>query len=327
MSNIQSSADSLNLRGLKLEPLNEGNFEFDKELQDLLAAAYGLKQSQASLAMSTCNTPTPITTSDPSSYWYHTPTPSPTFASQKEQPEQFAWPTPPSDCTADFGSPFETILTHASTMPSAIDPSFFAIKTDHDLHFPYSSSRLARSPSPACFSEDGSQIPLTPPPSPFHSEFRRVLSPLDIDTTLDADYPSSPISTTSTISSPYPATPVTPGLSSLPFSSSLESSPLIGSDGKKQKKRVWYCKLPGCTKTYGTGAGLRWHLKHFHKQQSKRAVNKKPLAFRCDECDKAYSTMAGLRYHRKTVAHMEVVSGTVSMLPAGLTSGLALAAA
>ncbi|KAJ3041948.1 hypothetical protein HDV00_008457 [Rhizophlyctis rosea] len=325
------SAESLDLNALKLES-DDYAFEFDKELQDLLTTAYGLKETPATPTLTTSASPASTTSVAPAPFlsWYHTPTPSPTYVSQHQQLEHFTWPSPISDNSVETcPSPFQDSVTSDgcfSPLPSAIDPSVFSEHSRNytqngSHHYPHS-FQFARSPSPASFSEDGSHGPLTPPPSPFHAEFRRPgVPPLDLHVIDEEDYPSSPLSTSSTISSPYPATPVTPTLP-LPFStSSTISKSHTSADGKKQKKRVWYCKLPGCTKQYGTGAGLRWHLKHFHKQQSKRAVNKKPLAFRCEECDKAYSTMAGLRYHRKTVAHMEVI-GRVQMMPSGPGSGL-----
>ncbi|KAJ3189262.1 hypothetical protein HDU85_002890 [Gaertneriomyces sp. JEL0708] len=75
--------------------------------------------------------------------------------------------------------------------------------------------------------------------------------------------------------------------------------------------RIWRCFIPDCPKTYGTGAGLRYHLRHFHKmttiprQPPVRVARVKPDFYPCPKCGKQYGTAAGLRYHKKTFVHAE----------------------
>ena len=70
-------------------------------------------------------------------------------------------------------------------------------------------------------------------------------------------------------------------------------------------RRVYACTIPDCPKTYGTGAGLRYHLKTWHKTISPRVARQlqKPANYRCTKCAKCYSSAAGLRYHNKNTVH------------------------
>ncbi|KAJ3217935.1 Cyclic nucleotide-binding domain-containing protein 2 [Clydaea vesicula] len=84
---------------------------------------------------------------------------------------------------------------------------------------------------------------------------------------------------------------ITPQLSGLEIPHAAESA----------NSRVWTCFIPDCNKTpYTTGAGLRYHMKHFHKSNMSIRVRpkekkKKPTSWNC--CGKVYSTSAGYRYH------------------------------
>jgi len=69
-----------------------------------------------------------------------------------------------------------------------------------------------------------------------------------------------------------------------------------------QGPRIYRCRQsPTCTKAYGTGAGLRYHLRHFHKltviprQPPVRIARIKPDFYECLRCGKRYGTAAGLR--------------------------------
>jgi len=70
--------------------------------------------------------------------------------------------------------------------------------------------------------------------------------------------------------------------------------------------KTWVCFIPSCGKVYSTGAGLRYHMSHFHKckipirvQPKQRKA--KQTEWSCDTCSKKYTTHAGFRYHMKTI--------------------------
>lgn len=68
--------------------------------------------------------------------------------------------------------------------------------------------------------------------------------------------------------------------------------------------RSFPCTMPNCHKVYGSGAGLRYHLKHVHRTITDRAakIKAKPKIVSCPKCPgKTFSTKAGLRYHENTV--------------------------
>ncbi|KAI8825779.1 uncharacterized protein EV422DRAFT_140599 [Fimicolochytrium jonesii] len=108
------------------------------------------------------------------------------------------------------------------------------------------------------------------------------------------------------ISSPIPKTSVP--TSQLP----------VAKQGTPTGPRIYRCFVKDCTKTYGTGAGLRYHLRNFHKMASiprqppVRVARTKPDFYACPKCPKQYSTAAGLRYHKKTFTHPEDVEGIVA---------------
>ncbi|KAJ3054809.1 hypothetical protein HK097_000734 [Rhizophlyctis rosea] len=96
--------------------------------------------------------------------------------------------------------------------------------------------------------------------------------------------------------------PNSPPQSKSPSSKPTRSSP-------PQGPRIYRCWMEGCSKCYGTGAGLRYHLRNFHKlthiprQPPIRIARIKPDFYECLKCGKRYGTAAGLRYHKKTFVH------------------------
>ncbi|TPX39735.1 hypothetical protein SeLEV6574_g07014 [Synchytrium endobioticum] len=70
-------------------------------------------------------------------------------------------------------------------------------------------------------------------------------------------------------------------------------------------RKVYACTFGDCPKIYGTGAGLRYHLKTWHKTLSPRVAKQaqKEAKYICNKCAKSYSSVAGLRYHTTHVQH------------------------
>ncbi|KAJ3051150.1 hypothetical protein HK097_007862 [Rhizophlyctis rosea] len=68
-------------------------------------------------------------------------------------------------------------------------------------------------------------------------------------------------------------------------------------------RRMYTCWAPGCTKIYGTRAGLRYHVRTHHKGLPPRPQPPKVVTHTCGRCGKGYATGAGLRYHLKTFNH------------------------
>ena len=66
----------------------------------------------------------------------------------------------------------------------------------------------------------------------------------------------------------------------------------------------WKCFIGSCQRTYISGAGLRYHMKHCHRirvpiRAGPRPKVPKRTQWRCENCAKVYTTMAGYRYHLK----------------------------
>ncbi|KAJ3025726.1 hypothetical protein HDV00_012536, partial [Rhizophlyctis rosea] len=68
-------------------------------------------------------------------------------------------------------------------------------------------------------------------------------------------------------------------------------------------RRMYTCWAEGCTKIYGTRAGLRYHVRKHHKGLPPRPQPPKIVTHTCGRCGKGYATGAGLRYHLKTFPH------------------------
>ncbi|KAJ3034656.1 hypothetical protein HDV00_004795 [Rhizophlyctis rosea] len=104
---------------------------------------------------------------------------------------------------------------------------------------------------------------------------------------------------------------------SSPDASQPTSKPTRERSSPPQGPRIYRCWMPDCSKCYGTGAGLRYHLRHFHKlthiprQPPIRIARIKPDFYECLKCGKRYGTAAGLRYHKKTFVHPADASGSV----------------
>ncbi|KNC97126.1 uncharacterized protein SPPG_07518 [Spizellomyces punctatus DAOM BR117] len=126
---------------------------------------------------------------------------------------------------------------------------------------------------------------------------------------IDYGLPSGTVTPSSTWSSPAPSIPTSP----VPPSRQSHQNGNVPT-----QPRVYRCFVPDCPKTYGTGAGLRYHLRHFHKmshiprQPPVRVARVKPDFYPCPKCSKQYSTAAGLRYHKKTFTHPEDVAASLS---------------
>ncbi|KAI9205060.1 uncharacterized protein BJ171DRAFT_598647 [Polychytrium aggregatum] len=169
----------------------------------------------------------------------------------------------------------------------------------------------------------------TPPPSPPAGEIYAsgvphpaALKPVPIALSSASYPPAQPVFPVEQYSYPYPAVPPVPMQYSpapqgfaAPYATAIPSkSPFLEEPvlSKEAPKRVWRCTLPDCEKVYKTGAGLRWHMKHFHKRPGVRSLNKKPTPYTCQLCCKSYSTLAGLKYHQKTNPHIDAVSSSSS---------------
>ncbi|TPX63741.1 hypothetical protein SpCBS45565_g06394 [Spizellomyces sp. 'palustris'] len=128
---------------------------------------------------------------------------------------------------------------------------------------------------------------------------------------IDYGLPSGTVTPSSTWSSPAPSIPTSP----VPPS---RQSQHHQNGNLPPQPRVYRCFVPDCPKTYGTGAGLRYHLRHFHKmshiprQPPVRVARVKPDFYPCPKCSKQYSTAAGLRYHKKTFTHPEDVAASLT---------------
>ncbi|KAI8906991.1 hypothetical protein DFJ77DRAFT_476201 [Powellomyces hirtus] len=159
---------------------------------------------------------------------------------------------------------------------------------------------------------------------------------------LDFALPSGTVTPSSTWASPAPSLPASPrarhptntttpqfsprqpharaASSPATTATSAMSNPASGnsSGSSSPAQRVYRCFVPECPKTYGTGAGLRYHLRNFHKmttiprQAPVRVARHKPDFYPCPKCTKQYGTAAGLRYHKKTFTHPEDLAAKIS---------------
>lgn len=80
-------------------------------------------------------------------------------------------------------------------------------------------------------------------------------------------------------------------------------------------RRIFTCMFSGCSKTYGTGAGLRYHLHTVHNSPSPRFMNRPDIMYPCDMCSKSYVTRSGLKYHKIRSGHSDANGGGGSMAP------------
>ncbi|ORD95683.1 Z394 [Hepatospora eriocheir] len=56
-----------------------------------------------------------------------------------------------------------------------------------------------------------------------------------------------------------------------------------------------YCTKPGCTKSYTSNHGLKYHIVHGHRKENEKVA--KPFACPIDNCEKTYRNSNGLKYH------------------------------
>eukprot|EP00042_Codosiga_hollandica_P046413 m.487926 g.487926 ORF g.487926 m.487926 type:complete len:232 (-) comp57231_c0_seq13:139-834(-) len=74
---------------------------------------------------------------------------------------------------------------------------------------------------------------------------------------------------------------------------------------EKEIKELILCSIPGCTRTYTTRAGLRYHMKTQHSNNPSASPAGPPLgteAFKCAHCARTFDVKASLS------AHMQVHS-------------------
>ncbi len=59
--------------------------------------------------------------------------------------------------------------------------------------------------------------------------------------------------------------------------------------------RKHVCNKPGCTKSYTSSHGLKYHLQHGHSKEKENVY--KPFVCNVGNCEKAYRNSNGLKYH------------------------------
>ncbi|KAI9094576.1 hypothetical protein DFS34DRAFT_234462 [Phlyctochytrium arcticum] len=218
-------------------------------------------------------------------------------ADSSRAPPPLAPPTSPSDCSTAASDAYSIEYQDPRQHPQHFSSSY-----DDLTHLPHTNS----------------------PHHPMHNEpsassYHNYLSPR-MDQML---LPSGTVTPSSTWSSPAPSIPTSPIPSrATTHTLSGTSTPSHPHQQQQQQQqpgqqavpRVYRCFIPDCPKTYSTGAGLRYHLRHFHKmsqiprQPPIRTARIKPDFYPCLKCSKQYSTAAGLRYHKKTFTHPEDVA-------------------
>lgn len=91
--------------------------------------------------------------------------------------------------------------------------------------------------------------------------------------------------------------------------SEAESNSNVPLVADSYSSREWRCFVPTCGKIYTTGAGLRYHIRHYHQMKNvpiraaRKSRKEKQTQWSCSHCGKLYTSYAGLKYHQTNFDH------------------------